>query len=329
MPAQSGTNRRTVIVLTALALLVILAAFARLAVGDGFGLSRNAIVMNLRIDRVLIAAIVGASLAVAGAVLQALLRNPLAEPWLLGVSTGSALGVMVAWTGWIVVMSEVSTSVAALIGAGVTLVAVYLLSQKRGRVDAVGLVLVGFIANAINGSAITAINLIDPHGVRGDFTLWSSGFLNDSSSRGMILIVGAVTLVGWALATAMGRQMDIATFSEAEAVSLGVNVPRLRLILFALAAVLTAGSVVLSGPIGFVGLICPHLVRLLIGPGHRGVVIGAGLSGALLILTADTAIRIVVDAANIGMLPVGVLTSLIGGPVFLLLLRSQLGRTVE
>jgi iron complex transport system permease protein len=327
MPAtRAGSPTRTVATLVGLAALLALAAVGRLVVGDTPGWPTSPDVLAIRVDRLLLGLIVGSALGVSGTVLQALLRNPLASEYVLGISTGAALGVMAAWAGWLVVISEAMTQTAAIAGALATMAVVYALAQRRGRVDPIGLILVGVIVNALNGAAIMFINYLNPHGLRGDMVRWMMGHLDDNVARSVVLGVGGVTLLGWAVAAAMGRAMDVATFSDSEAMSMGVNLPRLRLVLFAVAGILTAGSVVLAGPVGFVGLICPHLVRLLIGPAHRGVVIGAGLAGALVIVSADTLIKIVGGYANIGLMPIGVLTAIVGGPVFLVLLRGQLGR---
>jgi iron complex transport system permease protein len=138
--------------------------------------------------------------------------------------------------------------------------------------------------------------------------------------------VAVVTLAGITLLVLMGRAMDVASFSEPEAVSLGVNMAALRTLLFVIAGVLAAGSVVLAGPIAFVGLICPHFMRGLLGPGHRALVIGSALAGAALILAADIAAVLLDRQLWTGLMPVGVFTAMIGGPVFLWALRPQLGR---
>ncbi|MEX0741784.1 MAG: iron ABC transporter permease, partial [Phycisphaeraceae bacterium] len=236
------------------------------------------------------------------------------------------LGVMIAWAGWLPWAMQINTAGAALGGAVLTMLVVYLLAQKRGRIDPVGLLLVGVIVNAINGAAIMAINYINPHGIRGDMMRWMMGYLDDNVPLQTITIVGSITAAGGLIAMMLGRSMDVATFGDSESHSLGLRTGRLRFLLFLVASVLTAGAVMLAGPIGFVGLICPHIVRLMLGPGHRTLVLGAAMAGGIVVVGADTGIKYVSTIANVGLMPIGVLTALIGGPVFLLLLRSQLGR---
>ena len=284
-------------------------------------------IWRVRIDRVLIGVAVGAALAVSGALLQALLRNPLASPYVLGISTGAALGVMMSWAGWLAFIGPLDDAAAAAGGALITLFVVYLLGQRRGRIDPLGLLLVGVIVNAIGGAAIMFIQYATPHGLRADMAVWMLGYLNmDVPREPTIYFILTVIGVGTALGVLLGRAMDVASFSDDEAYGLGVSLGWLRLVLFVIAGLMTAGAVTLAGPIGFVGLIAPHLVRLMIGPGHSALVLGSALAGVVLVVGADTAIRIL-DVGQ-GMMPLGVITALIGGPVFLMLLRPQLGRGV-
>ncbi len=314
-------------------LLVVLlgaAAVLRLVVGESFGWP-DAEVLQLRLDRLLNGLAVGAGLAVSGAVLQALLRNPLASPYLIGVSSGATLGVVVG--KWLVGASVLGAAVGAkaggvhlmaLSGALGTLAVVYVLSQKSGWVDPIGLLLVGVIVNAINGAAIMAMTYLVQPADQANIAVWMMGYLFDDVPRPMIGVVLVVVALCTAVAACLGRAMDIATLTDAEAESLGVNLPRLRLGLFVLAAVCISSTVVLAGPIGFVGLICPHLVRLLVGPANRWVVLGSALAGSALVVAADATVK-AIDVGQ-GLMPLGVLTAVIGGPVFLVLLRPQIGR---
>lgn len=340
-----GFERRDVIVIGVLFLAVCLAVVLRLVIGEPIPRSADGAIvwkdygqmLSLRSSRIVIALTVGVALAVSGALLQALLRNRLASPYVLGLSSGAAVGVMVhlyvlhasvsVATAW---LEYGGSHVAALLGAGISMLIVYSLSQKRGWVDPIGLLLVGVILNAIAGALIMFIQYLVPNGLRGDMLSWMMGRLNDSVGEWTLVPVVLMTTVGWAIAVWLGRSMDVATFSDTEAHALGLNLQRLRLIMFVLAGALTAGAVVLAGPIGFVGLICPHLVRLLIGPRHRALIVAAALTGAGLLVLADAVIKwIDVYVYPIGQLPLGVLTALIGGPLFLVLLRPQLGRGTE
>jgi iron complex transport system permease protein len=138
-----------------------------------------------------------------------------------------------------------------------------------------------------------------------------------------------VVALGVAVLAAYGRAMDVATFSDTEAASLGVNLPRLRAVLFLASSVLAAAAVVVAGPLAFVGLICPHVGRILLGPGHRRLVVGSCILGALLVVLADIAGNLLDRLTNIGVMPIGVFTALVGGPVFLWILRPHLGRGAE
>lgn len=307
-------------------MLVVAAGAGRLVIGDRVGWPVDSDVLAIRVDRLMIGLSVGAALSVSGVLLQALLRNPLASPYVLGVSSGAALGVIVAWAGWLSVTGGLATHSAAMLGAGLTMLAVYLLAQKRGRVDPIGLILVGVIVNSINGAAIMFLNYLNPHGVRGDMVRWLMGHLDDGVTRSWIITIGVLTLLGTAIAARIGPAMDVASFGDDEAASLGVHLAGLRLVMLGVSGVLTAGSVVLAGPVGFVGLVCPHGVRLVMGPSHRWLVIGSALAGAATVVAADALIKLASVETGIGLMPLGVLTALIGGPIFLLLLRREIGR---
>jgi iron complex transport system permease protein len=170
------------------------------------------------------------------------------------------------------------------------------------------------------------INYLVPHGQRGQMALWLMGYLNENVSQWTLLTAMAVTGGGIAAATWLGRSMDAASFSDAEARSLGVDLGRLRMWMFVLAGVLTAGAVMLAGPVGFVGLIAPHAVRMVMGPAHRPLIPASALAGVVLVVGADAAIRLL----NIGggLMPIGIITAIIGGPVFLFMLRGQLRRRI-
>jgi iron complex transport system permease protein len=329
--------------LAALALMIA----ARMHVGDVFGWPTGSLtqslwrlfvqgtlgqpadlvtVMDIRLLRVVLACAVGAALASSGVALQGLLRNPLAEPFILGLSSGAALGIMAQMTlsyrmGQLLGPSHLG----ALIGALISGTIVFLASRRRGMLDPLGLLLVGVVLSTINGAIIMLLNyMTGPAGMREDLARWMMGFLNESVSSRELLVVLAITLGGICVLAGRGRAMDVATFSDIEAQSMGVNLTRLRTLLFVVAGVLAAGSVVLAGPIAFVGLICPHFMRLLLGPGHRMRVISSAIAGAVLILAADIA-AVALDFGQ-GRLPIGIFIAMLGGPVFLWILRPHLGR---
>lgn len=330
------TGNRRVLAWAVIVLAALLAIAGRLLIGStGLGLPSHehaGVVMDERIQRVVVAAIVGLSLAVSGVALQALLRNPLAEPYILGLSTGAGLGIMAQ--GFLAVQTGVLVGpgwMGAAIGSGLTLVIVFLASRRHGVVDRLGLLLVGVVLGTINGAAILLLNhLAGPGGLRDQLVQWMMGLLPVRPLDEADGIAGAIALGGMVLLLIQGRAMDLATLDDDEAAALGVRVGQFKTMLLLTASVLTATAVLIAGPIAFVGLIAPHLARVLLGPAHRPLLIGAALLGAALLVIADTASALVAFAQpSVGRVPVGIFTAIIGGPVFLWLLRPQLGRGLE
>lgn len=319
-------SRRAVIVLFALGFAALAAAGARLFAGPaGFEPPRDSFEFGLRSWRIVSGAAVGAGLAVAGVALQALLRNPLAAPAVLGLTAGAGFGVTLATSlgvaGAATIAGLTGTSAAALLGSVGALVVVYTLAQRRGVVEPVTLILVGVIVSLIAGAGTVFLQHLMPDRGLAASTRWLFGSIRDDTPRGLIVIATLLITLGVIITVGLGRAMDAASLDDDEAVSVGVRLHGLRLALLALAGTLTAASVVIAGPIGFVGLICPHAVRLLAGPANRVVVIGSALLGAGTIVAADTLVRLI-DLGG-GRMPIGVLTALLGGPVFVALLRAR------
>ncbi len=320
-----------------MALVLLLAEAARLWVGSstvGFPSGEHAAdIWAARWHRLTIGLTVGAALAVSGVALQALLRNPLAEPFILGLSTGAGAGIMlqaylVHLLAWQVGGGQ---TFGALIGAGASMAIVFAAGRRRGIIDPVGLLLTGVVLSTINGAVIMLVNyMIGPGGVRDDLAQWMMGFLHEGAAGQTVTLVAAMTGLGLALLMVLGRAMDAATLSEAEAKSVGVHLAALRTVLFVTAGALAAGAVVLAGPIAFVGLVCPHVARLALGPSHRPLLIGSALLGAALIVAADTVASLIAFAnPGFGLLPIGIFTAILGGPTFLWMLRPKLGRGYE
>jgi len=318
-------------VLVGIGLLVCGVAVFRLTVGSSMGWpsGENArFLWEDRSHRLMLGFIVGAALSVGGVALQALLRNPLAEPFILGLSTGAGLGVMVQW--WVVYelgMTLGASHLGAMLGAGASMAIVYLASRRAGGLDPIGLLLTGVVLSTINGALIMAFNLLAGEaGVKNSVALWMMGYLDTGlgawTNGGVAIVVALVITILFA----MSRSMDAATLSDDEAGSVGVNLPRLRALLFVAASVLAAGAVVLAGPIAFVGLICPHLARLLIGPRHGPLIIASALLGGALVVLADTVSAVLALTLGIGTMPIGIFTALLGGPAFLVMLHPRLGR---
>lgn len=294
-------------------------------VSGGVGVARA--LLELRSMRVGSGAVTGAALAVAGVLLQALLRNPLAAPDVLGLSAGSGLGVMiVAYASYRAGMGIAHVGAwsapAAVVGGLGALAVVYMLGQRRGVVEPVSLILVGVVVSILCGSAMELIrHLMPDQGLAVSRLLM--GAVRDVPFSRLAGSAGALA-VGLIVAMALARAMDAAELSDDEAKSVGVRLDRLRLVLFVVAGVLTAASVLLTGAIGFIGLVAPHVARLLVGAGHRTLIPTAALVGATLVVLADALAR-AIDLGS-GPLPVGVLTTIIGGPVLVWMLRGQMRR---
>ncbi len=314
-------NRRGIWTISGLAIFCVGIAVLRLMVGsNGFGFSDNQTIMDLRFNRVAVGGIVGASLGLGGALLQSLLRNPLAAPGLMGLSAGAGFAVTLTTLIAGTAISASAAAFPALGGAIGVLILVWILSQRRGLIDPVMMILIGVIVSVILGAATMLLASMMPD--RGfSISRWMMGMLREDIELRDIWIAGGilVLIVGWSFIAA--RSFDAMALSEDEARSVGVRIGMIRFGQLVGAGALTAISIVLAGPIGFVGLVCPHIVRVLAGPVHRSLVIGSALCGFALVVGADTFVRLVTTDA--GRIPIGVVTSLIGGPVFLVLLLRQ------
>ncbi|MFD5556463.1 FecCD family ABC transporter permease [Streptomyces sp. NPDC127068] len=278
------------------------------------------IVWNLRLPRVLLAAVVGAGLAAVGVTLQATVRNPLADPYVLGVSAGAGLMAAVVITLGSVAVAGLSTSAAAFVGALVATIAVLGLSRRAGRVIPSRLILAGVTLSYLFSGATSFVifrsaNADAAHSV----LFWLLGSLSASSWSNLSLPAAAVLIAGSYLIL-QTRTLNALAAGDDAALSLGVSVHRARIQLLIVASLLTGVLVAVSGGIGFVGLIVPHLVRLVVGPDHRRLLPIAMLLGAIYLVAVDLLCRIVVRPEE---LPIGIVTALLGAPVFLWLLRRS------
>jgi iron complex transport system permease protein len=277
---------------------------------------------NVRLPRVVLALVVGAALGCAGAVLQGVFANPLAEPGVIGVSSGAAAGAsgVIAVGGLGVAGYAVAGGAfaAGLLTTGI----VYLLSRSAGRTEVVTLVLTGIAVNAFAGGLIAFFTFSASPTARDQIVFWQLGSLNRATWDQVYLVVGLV-VVGIIASMTIARRMDLLALGEYSARHLGVDVEGLRRVAVVIVAVLTAAAVSFCGIILFVGLVIPHLMRIVVGPAHRVLVPASALAGAILLVLADLAARTLVDYAD---LPIGMLTALVGGPVFLLLLRRTRSR---
>jgi len=277
---------------------------------------RDGIVWELRMPRVLTAACVGAGLALSGAVMQALTRNPLADPYLLGLSSGASLGAVSV----ILLGISVLLPVAAFVGALLALTVTLLLASALGRITPTRTVLAGLAVSSLAG-AITSFVIFWT--VTGDsyreILSWLLGSLSGARWPAVLIAGTAIIVIGIPV-MATGRLLDSFAFGDTSAAALGVNVSGTRWALLGATALLTGAMVSVSGSIGFVGLILPHAVRLLVGPGHRALLPLSAVVGAIFLVWADTIARTIFDPRE---LPVGIVTALIGAPVFAFLLARR------
>ncbi len=295
--------------------------WASIASHLGLGVSplpllRDGIVWELRLPRVLTAAAVGAGLAIAGAVMQAITRNPLADPYLLGLSSGASLGAVAV----LLLGAAVLLPLAAFLGAMVALGLTLLLASSLGAITPSRTVLAGLAVSAL-ASAITSLVIFWT--VTGDsyreILGWLLGSLAGARWPAVTIVVIAIVIAGIPIMLT-GRLLDAFAFGDVSAASLGVNVSATRWGLLAASALLTGAMVSVSGSIGFVGLILPHAVRLIAGPAHRALLPLSALVGAIFLVWADTVARTAFEPRE---LPVGIVTAIIGAPIFALLLSRR------
>jgi iron complex transport system permease protein len=277
----------------------------------------------VRFPRILMGLLVGAALAVAGAVMQAIFGNPLAEPGVVGVSSGAALGAATAIVLGASVLGGAGIAVFAFLGALLATLLVYVVSRAGGRTEVVTLLLTGIAINAFAQAGIAFVLFIADTASREQIVFWQLGSIA-GSRWSQVAIVAAVGVAGVIVAILLAQRLDLLALGERNARHLGVNVERLRLVSIVLVALLTGVAVAFTGIIAFVGLVVPHIIRMIIGPAHRGLIIASAVGGGALLVLADLLTRTLVAGAE---LPIGMLTSLIGGPFFFYLLWRQRRRS--
>ncbi len=276
------------------------------------------IFVHVRLPRIILAAIVGAALACSGVVFQALLRNPLADPYILGISSGAGLGAIIAvlsglsWT----LMGRSPIAVFAFAGALGTVWLVWFIGSLAQKPGTIGLLLAGVVVNAFFSAMIMFLISVAKSQQVHATIFWLMGNMAEEDFLVLWLGAGCVT-AGILTLFYISPQLNALCFGGDDARSMGVNVAATRTIAFAVAAFITAVAVSLSGLIGFVGLVIPHGVRLALGPDHRQLLPIGAVVGAIFLIVADTLARVVVAPAQ---LPVGVVTAIVGGPIFLILL---------
>jgi len=318
-----------VALLTVTTLLSLATGAFRISLSDLFGIigdgpSRDTsevvahnVFWQVRLPRIVLAIIVGASLAVAGVIMQGIFRNPLAEPATVGVSAGAAVGAVIAI---IVGLNQLPLGVqlAAFLGGTLSTALVYVLSRSDGKTEVVTLILTGIAINAFAGAVIGfAVFVADDDEIR-SVTFWSLGTLGLATWKAVGLVI-PLALLGMAMSAKFARVLDTLALGDRPATHLGVRVEPVRLQAIAVVGLLASSAVAATGMIAFVGLLVPHIMRIVLGPRHRHLLWTAALLGASVTLMADLAARSLLSPAE---LPLGVVTALIGAPFFLLLLRS-------
>ncbi len=280
----------------------------------------QAVVMDVRLPRILAAVLVGGMLALCGTVFQAILLNPLADPYTLGISSGAAFGaslvIVLQVVGW-VLPTTFSVPLFAFLGSIGTLFTVLTLASEDRRLSSTSLILSGVIVAAILSAAIGFLKFIADEQV-GIIIFWLMGSLSGISQQNILLLLPTI-LIGMTVCLFYSRDLNIMATGERAATTLGINTVRLRWVLLITCSLMTALCVSVSGIIGFVGLIVPHLLRHLLGPDNRQLIILSTLGGGLLLLVADTITRAVLPAE----VPIGVLTALIGGPFFAYIFKKR------
>lgn len=281
------------------------------------------ILFSIRLPRVLFAALVGALLGVAGAALQGIFRNPLADPALIGVSSGAALGVglcIVAGIGSL--LAGLAIPIAGFVGGLLATALVYRLATHHGRTDVATMLLAGIAINAFSGAGLGLLIYLSDDAQMRDLTMWTLGGLGGASWRALAMATPAVLIALGGLLR-LREPLNAMLLGEAEAFHLGVDADRVKKQVVFFAALAIGATVGFSGMIGFVGLVVPHLLRLSGGADHRFILPGSALLGAALLIGADTLARTVAAPAEV---PIGVLTALVGAPFFIfLLLRHRMG----
>jgi iron complex transport system permease protein len=271
---------------------------------------KASVVIDVRLPRILCALLVGFGLAVSGAVFQGLLLNPLADPFTLGVSSGAAFGAALSLLLGLAFAGPATLPIMAFLGATATLVAVIAMSGRDGELNPANLILAGVIVSAILSAGLSFIKYMADERVS-VIVFWLMGSFAARTWTDAVL-AGCAVLPGFLACLYFARDLNVMSLGARSARSLGVDTGKTRLFLLVTASLVSAVCVSVSGVIGFVGLIIPHLMRMVVGPDNRWLLPASGLGGGILLLAADTCTRAVLPQE----VPIGVLTALIGGPVF-------------
>ncbi|WP_432804261.1 FecCD family ABC transporter permease [Deinococcus taeanensis] len=297
--------------------LSILLSLLGLPAPATFDAQQAAVLTGIRLPRVALGALVGAGLGAAGAAMQGLFRNPLADPGLLGLSAGAGLAAAASVVLGFTAFGAYSLPAAAFAGSLGCTGLISVLAQRRGRVDVTTMLLAGIAINALCGAGTGLMTFLATDEQLRTITFWQLGSLGGATWPG-VLSAAPLVLAGAALLPLTARALNALTLGEAQAAHLGVAVTRTKWLIITLVALSVGAGVAVAGTIGFVGLVVPHLLRLLTGPDHRTLLPASALLGATLLVLADLMARTVVTPAE---LPIGIITALLGAPFFLFLLR--------
>jgi iron complex transport system permease protein len=339
---DAAVNKRRVLAFTLLPLLLIAAVLVAVGVGAvpvsptalvrllllKLGISSFpvpaerdvTILLLLRFPRVVAALLVGSSLAVCGVVMQGLFRNPMASPEILGLSAGGSLGAVVAITTGIAAGSLLAVPMLTIAGALLSAVCIYLLSSSRGTTSLLYIVIAGMALSSLFNGLTSALLLFSREYQVSQFVFWTMGGL-DGRSWQHILYSAPVLVPGMIVLSMFARELNLFTLGEEQALSLGMRVETVKRLLLAIAAIVTGVAIAVCGPIGFVGLLIPHLFRFLVGPDHRVLLPASALGGALFLVLCDLLGRALLPPLEIR---VGIITAILGSPYLLsLIIRIQ------
>jgi len=312
-------TRKTAIMAVLLTMLAITVTFV--ALRTGVADSTSSIIWEIRAPRVIMALLIGAGLAVAGGLMQGSLSNPLADPGIVGVSAGAALGTVIAVTLGLS-FATFGTALAASLGAAAALAVVISVSMHDKKPEVVTLLLAGVAVTGFAGAALAILVSMSSNAAVRSITFWSSGSFS-LTTWDSVTSVAPFILAGLILAFTVTRQLDVAALGDRDAMAAGVNITRMRMRALLAVVLLVAAGVGTVGVIAFVGLLIPHAVRMVIGPRHAPLLLISGITGALFLLLADTLARTIANPLEI---PVGAITAIVGAPVFFLLIRRTRAR---
>jgi iron complex transport system permease protein len=278
------------------------------------------IIVFLRLPRAVVAMLVGAALAVCGVVMQGLFRNPMASPEILGVSAGGSLGAVIAITTGLAAWSRFAMPIFTIVGALASAAAIYLLSSSRGTTSLLYIVIAGMAISSLFNGMTSAFLLFAKQYEISQYIFWTMGGL-DARDWGHVLFSAPILVPGMVVLGLFARELNLFTLGEEGALALGVKVERTKRLMLAIAAVVTGICISVAGPIGFIGLLIPHLFRFIVGPDHRVLIPASALGGALFLVLCDLVGRAIIPPYEIR---VGIITAILGSPYLLsLIVRSQ------